>query len=502
MFLAESPRIGGVALILAVVLAAGILLLPSVDLIPYYWLAVAAGIGFVCYAFLGDLLLAVLFWFFAVVCLHEEFWRLIVPFFFNLTIPRILVGVLLVLFIVMVASGRIRFVWPGATGWMMVLILGYFTASAVITGFQTIAVATVHYRLIGGYWFPFLVFLFVLHGVRREVDLKRILVFFFLLSVYLTFTGWCEHFKLWSLVFPKFIGDPTKGIHWTRVRGPFLVSAAMGLAMVYAFFNNLLLARYWTAVPRWAIYLVNLAMLPTIFWTLTRSVWLSMIVCGIVWTIYASRRASRVIGVSLLTAAGILVVSVNWENLLTQEREVGGVAQVAPIIERIGLALLTFDIISDYPVTGVGFGHFRDAAPQYAKDPASPYYTFAAQSMEHNNLLSILAECGVIGLTFYALLFFTLLRTSIQLFRILPPGAPGLVSRDLLVLYWILCAAYFIDGMFRETSVNPFANSLFFGLSGMILALQVILSPKPLPQAAASLARTITPAAIRSNATA
>jgi hypothetical protein len=50
----------------------------------------------------------------------------------------------------------------------------------------------------------------------------------------------------------------------------------------------------------------------------------------------------------------------------------------------------------------------------------------------------------------------------------------------LLVLYWILTAAYLIDGTFRETSDNPFANSLFFGLSAVPVALGVLLSPAPI----------------------
>jgi hypothetical protein len=54
------------------------------------------------------------------------------------------------------------------------------------------------------------------------------------------------------------------------------------------------------------------------------------------------------------------------------------------------------------------------------------------------------------------------------------------ISRDTIVLYWILAAAYLIDGTFRETSDNPFANCLFFGLSAVPVALDYLLSPVPL----------------------
>ena len=39
-----------------------------------------------------------------------------------------------------------------------------------------------------------------------------------------------EMAKLWGLVFPRFIGDPTIGIHFGRARGPMLQSVRLGVA--------------------------------------------------------------------------------------------------------------------------------------------------------------------------------------------------------------------------------------------------------------------------------
>ncbi len=141
---------------------------------------------------------------------------------------------------------------------------------------------------------------------------------------------------------------------------------------------------------------------------------------------------------------------------------------------------MSWEILIEHPLFGVGFGHFRDFAPGFAKDPSSPFYAFGTTALEHNNLLSIVAETGVIGVTLYLLMLYFLLRFSVRLFKKLPARSPGLISRDLLVLYWILTAAYLIDGTFRETSDNPFANSLFFGLSAVPVALEVLLGPSPI----------------------
>jgi len=255
-----------------------------------------------------------------------------------------------------------------------------------------------------------------------------------------------------------------------------VMSAAMGLALTYCFFSNLILARN-VEYGRWTLYVLNTLMLPVIFWTKTRSVWLSWLVCMLIWAIYARRRTTRVVFVSLLLAAAVLVAVINMENFLSPDRSRGGLTDTEPLLLRIGLAQMTWEMVKERPLLGVGFGHFRDHAPSFARDPSSPFYAFGSSAMEHNNLLSIVAETGIIGLVLYIVLAVYLIRFSVRLYRRLPMSSPGFIGRDAIVLYWILAAAYFIDGTFRETSDNPFANSLFFGLSAVPAALNVLLGP-------------------------
>jgi len=62
--------------------------------------------------------------------------------------------------------------------------------------------------------------------------------------------------------------------------------------------------------------------------------------------------------------------------------------------------------------------------------------------------------------------------------RRLPDESTGVIGRDLFVLYWVLVVVYLVDAMFRETSVHPFTNSLFFGMSGLVAALHWLI-PSP-----------------------
>jgi len=476
------------AVILATALLVVVMLMTPIQYLPFVLLA-AAGAGiFLLWSARGDLLIITLLWFVAVICFDEEFWRINIPFFFNITISRLMIVMLAGVWIMMWLLGRTRLRSAGVILKLMVVILVYFTLSAVISGFETSAVATVHYRLIGGYWFAFTIFFLVYHSLRDEKHFVRLLKFFLVIGLYLTFTGWCEHYKIWALVFPNYISDPTVGIHFGRVRGPFLVSPTMGLTLVFCFFSNLVLARNLSGVSKYLIYPVCILMLPVIFWTQTRSVWLELIVGSVVWIAYTKRHWSRVAAICVLSAAAILTLFINMENIPTSDRTRGGVTDRELIYMRIGLTLITWDIFLDHPVMGVGFGHFRDVAPLYARQIDSPYYAFASNAMEHNNFLSMLAETGAPGLLLYVALLVAFIKCSIRIYRKLPDSAPGPLGRDLLVLFWVLFVAYLVDGMFRETSVHPFTNSLFFGIGGVVVALDWLLRPQSSSKGAPALA--------------
>jgi len=466
-----GQRVPLVAIAFAVTLAMAINLLIPVDYLLPVLLVAGGGMLLVFYAVRGDLLFGLLIWFAALICFDLDFWRLIVPGFFNLTIPRILLVLLALVFGGMLIAGRFGLRVPARTTVLMTALLVYFTLSAVVTGFETIAVATVHYRLIGGYWFAVAAFFLMLHAVRNVGHLRWLCWFFFAVGLYLAWIGWCEHFEFWAGVYPRYIADPNRGIHWGRCRGPFLVSAMMGVALIFCFYSNLVLVRHVSPPKRWMIYAASLAILPVLFWTQTRSVWLGMILCSVLWLLQASRGKPRIVLAFVLAAMAVVGVATNWSNIASPERELGGVTAIEPIYVRWGLAMMTFEMAQDRPLFGVGFGHFRDHAREYARDPSSPAYEFASTAMEHNNFLSVLAETGITGLVLYVWLLLHLLWVSIRLYWDMPADALSGWGRDFILLYWVLFVDHITDAMFRETSVSPLDNCLFFAFSGVVAAL-------------------------------
>ena len=86
-------------------------------------------------------------------------------------------------------------------------------------------------------------------------------------------------------------------------------------------------------------------------------------------------------------------------------------------VERIYLLKIAIDIIHDYPVAGVGFKQWGNAASSY-KERYTENWTFtpAYRAHAHNEYLNIAAETGLIGLFlfvfFWFYLFYVLLKQA------------------------------------------------------------------------------------------
>ncbi|UCD28476.1 MAG: hypothetical protein JSV03_15555, partial [Planctomycetota bacterium] len=109
MQLTAERRLSGVVILAAVLLTVAIVLTP-IQYLPFVLLGVAGAATFFLWSVRGDLLAITLLWFVAVICFDEVFWRVEVPFFFNITISRLMIIVLVALWIMMWVVGRQVFI--------------------------------------------------------------------------------------------------------------------------------------------------------------------------------------------------------------------------------------------------------------------------------------------------------------------------------------------------------------------------------------------------------
>ena len=494
MLAATRTRLPLALLILLLALAVVILLLSSqVGVYAHFvWLVLAVVLGLLVWTFRGNFADGVLVWLILTALFPTSFWRLDLPGFFNVDIGRIGIVVLGLLFLLRsFVRGLPRF--PLTIIALMALLTAYFAFSAWLTGWTlTVPGAPPYYRLFVGYIFPFAAFVFTLAGFsngsvrdphssvqRRERFIARMLWIFFIFGMYLTFTAFCEHYKLWSFVWPRFISNPNVGLNFGRARGPFAEAFAMALTLTFLFFVNLFLARRCQRPTRILLWALNLPVLAAIYFTYTRTAYVCLIISGAIWLWLVAGRLRRTAAVTIITATLLVAVAVNWATVSSQERTAGGLAELRPIRGRIAVSKLALELTAEHPLFGVGFGHYRQAVWLRQMDVASATTIYARGLSQSVAVLSVLCETGLIGLILYLAVFFALLVPSLQLYRRCLAGSNGFVSRDFVVLFWILYLQTALMSVTADPSYYPYTAGLLMFFAGLIAGLEFSVSGKP-----------------------
>ena len=494
MLTASRTRLPLALLILLLAVAGTILALSSQ--LGYYahliWLALAVGLGLLVWTYRGNFADGVLVWLILTALFPAHFWRMDLPGFFNVTVGRIgilLLGVLFLLRSFVRGLPRLPMVIVG----LMVALTAYFSLSAWHAGWTlSITGAPPYYRLFVGYIFPFAAFIFTLAGFangsscdphvsaqRRERFIARTLWFFAIFGVYLTFTAFCEHYELWSLVWPRFISKSSVGLNFGRARGPFAEAFAMALTLSFLFFVILFLARRCRTPMRIVLWTFDLFVLLGIYFTYTRTAYICLIISGAVWLWLVAGRLRRTAAISIIAAAIIVAVAVNWATVSSKERTAGGLAEMRPIVGRIAVSRMALRLVAEEPLLGVGFGHYRQAIRYRQMDVASTTSVYARNLNQSVAVLSVLCETGLVGLILYLAVFFALLVPSVRFYRRCIPGANGFISRDFVVLFWILYIQTALMSVTADPSYYPYTTGLLMFFAGLVAGLEFSTPPEP-----------------------
>ena len=130
---------------------------------------------------------------------------------------------------------------------------------------------------------------------------------------------------------------------------------------------------------------------------------------------------------------------------------------------RIGITLTTYEIIKDYPITGIGFGmetygnkNFLDLKKYHAKIPTK-YQQPVIITSPHNSLLDITVRTGLVGLMLYIYILFTFVRMS---WKIIKYGRDHFI-RDGGLCIMAAFVGIFIQGIFADGMFGPQAIVLY-----------------------------------------
>ncbi len=398
-------------------------------------------------------------WFVAAVFWGGRFATFRAPGFFDITIERVLFVPIGLAVLFDFAKGR----WKGQGDFLVEFMLGVVLflsfASMLRFGFTARhpSLPNPWFLFLSGYFFPSIIYLYVKSRYLTAKDSEWIFLVLFFIGFYLSVIAYFEFFNLRQYVYPRYINDPKVWLHLDRARGPYLNAAINGMMIIFGFLSGVYLysAR---KISRKILAPALLIMVPSIYFTQTRSVYLSFLVClaGLGFFLKTETPKWKVLG---LPVAFLALGFIFWSpRLLSPERRAGGIMQV----EEVGIRLVLIDrslaMISEQPILGHGFGQFVRAAAERYKG-RFPIPGTAEEQMQHNHLLGLWAELGIVGLAAYLVVIVrTIIRGATLVFY--RPGDK--LMKNMYLIFSLGLLVYIVNNNFLEPGYFLSYNAVFF----------------------------------------
>lgn len=407
------------------------------------------------------------------------------PGFFDISMDRLLFIVIILFLVAGLFQGKVRFQNSSIEMFMIIFSL-ICIVSMIQTGFLPSApeFPSPWFAFISGYLFPFTLFVFTKNYIISEKDVMVILHALFYFGIYLSITAFFEYVNLRQFVFPRYISDPLVAtLHLSRARGPFLNAAVNGVAILIGFISGVHLLERKRGFTKFLYQVSLLLFFPAVFFTLTRSVYLGLIIALAILLFFYKASFSKWKMLSLPIVMVLILGIANSPRLLSTERREGGVAQAGEVSIRFALLQQSAILFSEKPLTGIGLAQFVPSTVQSFRGPKPYILDYGEGTFQHNHLMGIATELGIPGLLIYLTLIILILRRLKQLAGKLTDT--GIIGNNLLIAILAVWCVYLSNNMFIDPSVSLFINAVPFIFAGMADGLYTrsleagLLSPTP-----------------------
>ena len=321
-------------------------------------------------------------------------------------------------------------------------------------------------------FFPAMMYAVIRVAKIRDLDLKRLEIGLLVFCIYLAITGFFEARGIYSLVFPRYISNPKVWEFFGRARGPLLNPSANGILLTIGL--SLAAVRFLRAERRGRMLygFAILVMMLGIYSTLTRSVWIGgfLALAIVFWQV--TPRWTKVLGLCAMVLLAGFVAAGLKDQLLRMKRDKNlSAAEAEKSVQlRPLLAIIAYEMFKDAPIAGVGLGHYHQVA--------IPYYSIRSYGMpleitrgyhQHNVLLSILVNSGLVGFTAFTALLVMWIRSG---WRLSKNEQLGHLRRTFGLMIVASIAGYLIGGMFQDVTIMPMINMYLFFFAAMVVNLE------------------------------
>ncbi len=171
------------------------------------------------------------------------------------------------------------------------------------------------WRLMTGYMFPATIYWIARQSKlgSRQIGIAHGMLAFF--GIYLAATGLLEAAHQWAFVFPRYIADPTVGLHFGRARGPMVQAVSYGLCLGVTMLAGFVWRYRWDRLGQLFWFAVVPLQLTALYFSYTRSVWIgtSLAIVVLLWLML--RGVWRTVIVGGLAGSAIVLGVMNLDKL-------------------------------------------------------------------------------------------------------------------------------------------------------------------------------------------
>ena len=193
----------------------------------------------------------------------------------------------------------------------------------------------------------------------------------------------------------------------------------------------------------------------------SRGTWLTLCIVLPMISIYYMVKSKKVLVSCLVLAIAIGLIFTHNDYLHQRLVSIGNTTTDVSNADRIRVWKSTFNIISDYPITGVGLGNFREV---YIKGNYRLKDTVQDLIHSHNNYLQLWSEGGTIGFVGFMTMSLYILITNIKLW--LKTKSP------FTLMIWGSWLSFMFFGMFDLIIDHSAITKVWWFLLGMLLVLE------------------------------
>lgn len=305
----------------------------------------------------------------------------------------------------------------------------------------------------------------------RDKDIRWMVTGATCLSVYLAITAILEILGLHGLVFPRFIVDPEVWEFYGRGRGPLMNPSGNGIVMSIGLVAAGISVLYSNHRMRLIHGAVAAVILVGVYATLTRSAWMgAFFAIALIGMIYAPRWV-RIFGIAVVLLVGGASVMGLKDQLIRLKRDKNLTAADAEksIQLRPLLAVVAWEMFKDHPIIGHGYGHYFEHNDPYHNDRSYNLPLEQARGYaQHNVLLSILVDTGLIGLSMFMAWLTMLVGIGWQMAR---SRSGQSEIRWIGILFLGTTIAYLCNGMFQDVMIIPMVHMFLFFLAGVCVTI-------------------------------